>query len=89
MLSALLRRIFSRKGFRASILDRQTLVYKENGRKMTVAGEMLKDGFEVYCASVLAWDGGGGLLLEESERRRIVNNIRTSLESQGARVVLS
>jgi hypothetical protein len=83
-----IRRLFARKGFRAHPVNRQTVVYVEDGRKMDVAGEMLADGFCVYVASIVAWNDSKGELIDDSERQRIVRNIKASLESQGARVVL-
>lgn len=56
---------------------------------MTIAGEILTDGFEIYVASIVAWDDSDGELIDESERRRILANVKASLESQGARVVLN
>lgn len=56
---------------------------------MTIAGEMLADGFEIYVASIVAWDDSNGELIELSERERILQNVKSSLESQGARVILN
>ena len=84
----LFRRLFARKGFRAYPINRQTLVYVEDGRKMDVAGEMLADGFCVYVASIVAWNESDGELIDDSERKRIARNIKLSLESQGTHVVL-
>jgi hypothetical protein len=55
---------------------------------MTIAGEMLIDGFEIYVASIVAWDDSCDELIDEPERQRILNNVKSSLEAQGARVVL-
>jgi hypothetical protein len=56
---------------------------------MTIAGEMLDNGFEIYVASIVTWDDGKGELIDEAERQRILQNVRRSLESQGAKVVLN
>jgi hypothetical protein len=56
---------------------------------MTVAGEMLSDGFEICVASIVGWDDGRGGLIDEAERARILGNIRSSLEAQGQRVVVN
>ncbi len=50
---------------------------------------MLADGFEIYVASIVTWDDSHGELIDPSERERILQNVKVSLESQGARVVLS
>jgi hypothetical protein len=56
---------------------------------MTIAGEMLTDGFEIYVASVVTWNDSRGELIDPSERERILRNVKASLESRGARVVLN
>jgi hypothetical protein len=56
---------------------------------MTIAGEMLKDGFEIYVASIVAWDDGRGEIIGAAEHERILANVKASLESQGGRVILS
>jgi hypothetical protein len=73
----------------AGIANRTSVVYYENGRKMTIAGEMLIDGFEIYVASIVGWDDGRGGLIDDAERARILGNIRSSLEAQGQRVVFN
>jgi hypothetical protein len=70
------------------MVGRDMIVYWENGRKMTIAGEMLSDGVVVYVASIVAWDDSDGELIGEAERRRITENVKTSFESQGTRVEL-
>lgn len=55
---------------------------------MTIAGEMLDNGFQIYVASITTWDDSKGELISESERQRILQNVIHSLESQGARVVI-
>jgi Immunity protein 74 len=55
---------------------------------MTISGEMLMDGFAIYVASIVTWDDSHGELIDEAERQRIVKNVKASLESQGANVVL-
>lgn len=81
--------ILRRSGYRVSVPDRQTLVYREAGRKMSIAGEMLSDGFEIYRSSVVSWDKTEGELLDNAERARILRNVKSYLEAQGERVVLS
>jgi hypothetical protein len=79
----LFRRLFARKGFRAYPINRQTVVYVEDGRKMNVAGEMLADGFSVYVRSIVAWNDSGGALIDESDRERIVGNIKHRWSRKG------
>ena len=55
MLTRWLRLLVGRKRPWAGIANRSTVIYRENGRKMTIAGEMLADGFEIYVASIVAW----------------------------------
>ena len=83
-----LRRLFGKQVW-AGIANRHTVVYWEGSRKMTIAGEMLDGGFEIYVASIVTWDDSNGELIDEAEQRRILQNVTRSLESQGARVVLS
>jgi hypothetical protein len=89
MVTNWLRTMFRKKGPSASVRNRNALVYRENGRTMTIAGEMLTDGFEIYVSSIVTWDDSRGELITDADRRRIVRNVRSSLESQGARVVLN
>ncbi|HXS95355.1 MAG TPA: Imm74 family immunity protein [Candidatus Limnocylindrales bacterium] len=89
MLTKWIRVLLGKKGPWAGIANRSAVIYWENGRKMTIAGEMLADGFEIYVASMVAWDDSNGELIDQSERQRILQNVKSSLESQGARVVLN
>lgn len=49
-------RIYSDEGFSVGIVDKTHLVYRERCRKMTVAGELLVNGFVVYLATIGPWD---------------------------------
>ena len=84
-----LRALLGKKGPRAHIRNRNTVIYWENGRSMTIAGEMLNDGFEIYVASIVTWDDGDVQPIAEAERQRILSNVKSSLEPQGARIVLN
>jgi hypothetical protein len=53
---------------------------------MTIAGEMLIDGFQIYVASIVAWDDSNGELVDEAERKRILQNVKSYLESHNQRV---
>jgi|GEM_PF-2289844 len=70
------------------MVNRSTLVYWENGRSLTAAGEMLSDGFVLYPVSVIAWDDSLEKPVSDKERQRIVSSIRRCCELQGVRVVL-
>jgi hypothetical protein len=50
---------------------------------------MLADRFEIYVASIVAWDDGKGELISGSERERILRNVKSLLEAQRARIVLN
>lgn len=89
MITNWLRVMFGRKGSWASVRNRNAVVYWEDGRRMTIAGEMLADGFEIYVSSIVTWDDSHGELITDADRQRILRNVRCSLESQGARVVLN
>jgi hypothetical protein len=66
----------SKEGPWAGIRNRTSAVYYEDGRKMTIAGEILIDGFEIYVASIVTWDDGHGGSIGEAERQRILRNGR-------------
>jgi hypothetical protein len=89
MLTNWLRTMCGKKGPSASVRNRNAVVYRENGRTMTIAGEMLSDGFEIYVSSIVTWDDSQGELITDADRQRILRNLRCSLEAQGARVVLN
>jgi hypothetical protein len=89
MVTNWLRTMFGKKAPWASIRNRNAVVYRENGRTMTIAGEMLADGFEIYVSSIVTWDDSRGELITDADRQRILRNVRRSLESKGARVVLN
>jgi hypothetical protein len=83
-----LRKLLGKQGPWAGIANRHAVIYWEGRRKMTIAGEMLDNGFQIYVASITTWDDSKGELISESERQRILQNVIHSLESQGARVVI-
>jgi hypothetical protein len=73
----------------AGVADPNTAYYFEGSRRMTIAGQMLADGFEICVASIVTWDDSKGELISASERERILRNVKSLLEAQGARVVLN
>lgn len=80
---------FGKKGPWAGIRNENTLVYWEDWRRMTIEGNRLIDGFEIYVVTIVAWDDSDGELVSESERQKILGNIQSSLKSKGARAVLN
>ncbi len=70
------------------MINRDTIIYREGGRQMTVSGEMLIDGCIVHRSSVISWDDSNGELITSAEQERIVTNIKASLEAQGAKVTI-
>jgi hypothetical protein len=84
-----LRRLFGPRGPCARVVNRKSIVFMENGRKMTIAGEMLSTGFELYVASIVNWDDSTGELVTEPERARVLQEVKRSLEGQGMTVVLN
>jgi len=89
MFARLLRILSGRRKPWAGIANRNEVVYWEGTRRMTISGEMLSDGFQIYVASIVSWDDSNGELLDEVERQRVLQNVKRSLEAQGARVILS
>lgn len=50
---------------------------------------MLSDGVRINLSSIVAWDDSSGELMDEPERQRVLENVKRSLEAQGAKVVVS
>ena len=44
------------RDFSVGIPDRTHLVYREGSKKMTLAGELLMNGFVFYLATIGPWD---------------------------------
>jgi len=88
MIGRWLRRMLFGKGVRVWPRGRQNLQYQEDGRRMTIAAQMLTDGFEIAVCSIVTWDDSNGELINEAERQRILQNVRSYLESKGEKVVL-
>jgi len=68
--------------------DRGSLVYLENGRLMTIASEMLVDGYSIAVSWIVAWGDSNGGLIDKEEREKILNNVVTYLHGRGDRVEL-
>ena len=79
-------RTLTRKGIRAGMVNRNTIVYFEDGRKMTIGGEMIRGGIVIHRSTILSWDDSNGELITESERERINGNLMEYLKSQGEEV---
>lgn len=83
-------RIFSAGGIRVGAAGRDRIVYWENGRRMTIAGEPLSNcGIAICVCTILSWDDGSGELIDEAERSRILENIKAYCKSHGMRLDLS
>jgi hypothetical protein len=82
-------RIYSDEGFTIDIADRFAVIYHEGKRRMSVAAEMLTDGFALSPSSIGHWDGDPEHTIDDRKKHEIVRNIRRALESQGERVILT
>jgi hypothetical protein len=74
-------RISSDEGFSISMVDRTHLLYRDGQRKVTIAGEMLANGFALYRSTIGPWDDSTPI--DDQERQRIADRIKRALESQG------
>lgn len=89
MLARLLRILSGKRKPWAGMVNRDTIVYWEGTRCTTISGEMLSDGVRINVSSIVAWDDSSGELMDEPERQRVLENVKRSLEAQGAKVVES
>ncbi|HVP52843.1 MAG TPA: Imm74 family immunity protein [Terriglobales bacterium] len=76
--------IYSDEGFSVGITDRTHLVYREGPKKMTVAGELLMNGFVFYLATIGPWDDATPI--DENKKDQIADRIKRALASQGMAV---
>jgi hypothetical protein len=53
---------------------------------MTIAGELLTEGFVVYLATIGPWDNGDAT--DEDKRSQIADHVKRALEWGGMRVDL-
>jgi hypothetical protein len=74
-------RIYSDEGFSVGLVDRTSMVYREHGRKVRIAGERLRNGFVIYAVTIGPWEDGTPI--DAAQEERIASNIRRALESQG------
>jgi hypothetical protein len=79
--------LFARGSFRVTLANRNTLVYREKGKRLTIPGEMLANGFEIYVVSMTNWDDGSVMTL--LEREIVIDNLRAFLTAQGETLVLN
>jgi hypothetical protein len=82
-------RIYSHEGFIVDIAGRFAIIYHEGNRTMSVATEMLTDGFAISPSSVGHWDDDPQHTIDDRKKHEIVTNIKRALESQGERVTLA
>jgi len=69
--------------FSLETFGKETLVYSESGRKMTVTIDRDSGGVTVYTDSVARWDADLGQPIDTDTTKRIINNIQRGFESQG------
>ena len=79
-------RIYSDEGYSVGVFDRSRLTYRENGRRMTIAGELLTNGFVVYLATIGPWDNGDDI--DENKRFQIADRVQRALGWRGMRIDL-
>ena len=81
-------RIYSDEGFTVDVGGRFAVIYREGSRKMSIAAEMLIDGFALNVRSVGHWDDDLLHRVDDETKRRIIASVKRALESQGERVDL-
>ena len=60
-----------------------SLVYSENGRRMTITTEAEPKGWAVALDTIARWDDDLNRPITSEERDRIASNIKRALASQG------
>jgi len=73
--------VYGDEGFSVGIADRTTLIYKSQGKKMTIAGELLTNGFAGNRVNMKTWDDGTPL--SSAEQEQVADNITRALASEG------
>jgi hypothetical protein len=81
-------RIYSDEGFFIAV-GRDTLIYYEGKRKMTITVEGGFKGFAVYLETIGRWDDDPTHPVDDEKKRQIADAIKRALESQGQSVVLT
>ncbi len=72
-------RIDSDEGF-SVIFGRDSLIYRESGRNMSVTVDIGGDEANVFLDSIARWDDAPNQAIGEDSKRRIADNIRRALE---------
>ncbi len=79
--------IDSDEGFSVAF-GRDTLIYRECGRKMSITVDVGAGQANVFTESIGRWDDDPNNRVSDAIRQRIADNIKRALESQGELVVL-
>ncbi len=79
-------RIYSDEGFFV-IPGRDSLVYVEADRRMTMTVQMGARGFAIYRHTISRWDDSPMNSVSDAENVRIADNVKRALESQGESVI--
>jgi hypothetical protein len=88
-MRSLFRRL-RRRNYSVSLdKDQGSFVYQEQGRKLTVAGEAMADGWAVYASSIRQWESGPSETIGDNDRLRIAANIRAYYVDRGHNIYLS
>ncbi len=72
-------RIDSDEGF-SVLFGRDSLVYRESGREMSVTVDIGADEANVFLDSIARWDDAPNQAIGEDSKRHIADNIRRALE---------
>jgi hypothetical protein len=73
-------RIYSDEGFSVGTGGRDSIVYREADRKMTIT---VVEGYGIYEETIGRWDDNPTEKIGGEERSRIATNLKRALESQG------
>ena len=80
-------RIESDEGFSVSF-GRDTVVYREFGRRMAITADVGAGQANVFANSIGRWDDDPLNAESDQAKQRIANNVKRALESQGLAVKL-
>lgn len=62
------------------LFGRDSLVYRESGREMSVTVDIGADEANVFLDSIARWDDAPNQAIGEDSKRHIADNIRRALE---------
>jgi hypothetical protein len=78
----------SKENFSIRKVRRDSLVYQEGKRQMTVTIEMGSQGFAVFIDTIGRWDDDPMNLVDSVKKTEVADRIKRALESQGETVDL-